>query len=78
MATRFFALALLLALVQLSRAVHFTNTNWTIVQDQPFLLQWEYADGEPPNSTLVWYVVIWTTPNQAPLQPANNIFHSTY
>ena len=79
MATRlFFALALLLASVQLSHAVHFTNQNWTVVQWKDFLLQWEYDDGDPPNNGWYWGVVVWSAPNKGPVQLSNDIFNSMF
>jgi len=59
------ALTLLLVSIQVSLAIHFTNSKWDVQQDQEFLLQWAYNSEDPTNSA--WHVVIWLSDGQWPL-----------
>lgn len=46
-----FLLALVMPIVQISQAIHFTNQQWNVQQNQPFLLQWVYDIGDPPDNS---------------------------
>jgi hypothetical protein len=61
------ALIFLVASVKVSQAIHFTNQQWDVQQDQEFLLQWAYDQSDPINKS-AWQVAIWLSEgNQWPI-----------
>jgi hypothetical protein len=51
-------LCLLVGLVQVSRAVHFTNTEWDVVENETVTFNWKY-DSDDTRDPDTYVIVIW-------------------
>jgi hypothetical protein len=67
------ALIVLLASIQVSFSIHFTNSEWDVQEDQEFLLQWAYDSGDPTDSA--WHVVVWLAEGQHPLPDGIDLYN---
>lgn len=66
-------LLVLLASIQVSFSIHFTNTEWNVQEDQEFLLEWAYDRGDPTDSA--WHVVVWLAEGQHPLVDGVDLYN---